>query len=358
MLVELNIKLKARERSDGRFEIRPWIGGKRISIYGTSAEELAKKYKALLKNTSRLAQPTSMGTKLFAWLDEWWEVYKKPNLKESSYLNISRAIKKHIKPNLQDKPLSRYSTTELTIALNEIKSTRMRKYSRGIIQEAFERVVIDGKIKTSPAKNLQPVKHVSKHGKAIALIELRDMVEQSSSTLPKIAWLYLLFCLFAGARRDEALFITFADCDFKNRILHIHGTKSVGSDRRLPMFPILEKIINAAKELGTGEGRIFNISKAKADDFFHVFRGDYPDAVQHWLRHTFGTVQICALNIPANTVSLWMGHSDASTTVNIYTHPEDLAPDIYYSGRYSEEEKTEILKKRYNEIISTVEKLL
>ena len=42
MLVELNIKLNARLRSDGRFELRPYVNGKRIYIYGRTPEDLLK----------------------------------------------------------------------------------------------------------------------------------------------------------------------------------------------------------------------------------------------------------------------------------------------------------------------------
>ena len=40
MLVQLNLSLKVRERKDGRFEIRPTIDGKKVSIYGKNADEL------------------------------------------------------------------------------------------------------------------------------------------------------------------------------------------------------------------------------------------------------------------------------------------------------------------------------
>lgn len=357
MLVELKIKLKARQRENGLFEIRPTFKGKRVSIYGYTAEEIARKYRDFLKNkVSSAVQPN--GDKLFAWFDEWLEVYKKPNIAKNSFDNIVRCIDKHIKPHLSDKQLTRYNVTELTAALNKIESTRMRKYARGILRDAFSVAVAAGKIRLSPAQNLLSVKHVTQKGKALPLNDLRDMIDSSAGQLERKSFLYFLFCLFAGTRRDEARGITLNDCDFKNKIVYIHGTKTIGSNRRLPMFPILEKIIHAAEQLGGKGGQLFNITQHRADDDFKTFRGKNEQAVLHWLRHTFGTIQICVFAIPANTVALWLGHSDASTTIKNYTHPEDLAPDIYFSGEHSESEKIEILKARYNEIISTVENLL
>lgn len=354
MLVELNIKLKARERPDGRFEIRPTIGGKRVSVYGHSADELSRNLEKTLRAHKKI--PPKSKITLFAWLDEWLEIYKKPNVAKNTYSNLEQCVRKHIKGGLSDKPLNRYDMTELTQMLNKIESTRMRKYARGTLKDAFKCAVTVGHIKESPAQNLLPVKHVSKKGEAIPLLDLNEIIPNAIEKIPRKSWLYFLFCLFSGARREEAVNLRVSDCDFKNRIIHIRGTKTEGSYRRIPMFPILEKILNAAG--GEQFEKIFKIGLHRADDDFKKFKKEGSSATLHWLRHTFGTVQICVFGIPANTVSLWMGHSDAATTMGIYTHPENLAPDIYYSGLYSESEKLEILQTRYNEIISTVEKLL
>jgi len=42
----------------------------------------------------------------------------------------------------------------------------------------------------------------------------------------------------------------------------------------------------------------------------------------HGLRHTFAT-QLLAAGVPLAVVSAWLGHSQRSTTLNIYTHPSD-----------------------------------
>lgn len=354
MLVSLNITCNARLRKDGLFEIRPTINGTRVSIYGKTAEEIAQKYRAVLKG--KTSAPPKSAVYLYAWLDEWLEVYKKPNVAENTYKNLERCARTHIKAHLKDKPLNRYTLTELTQALNKVETTRMRKYARGTLREAFHCAVVAGHIKTSPAENIPNVKHIAQKGKAIPLLDLIEMIQNASEKLSPGVFRYYLFCLFAGTRRDEALNLRGKDCDFKNRILHIPGTKTETSNRRMPMFPILEKLVRVSD--ANKNELVFDIGKYHANTDFDKFRGPESNATLHWLRHTFGTIQICIFGIPVNTVALWMGHSDASTTMQIYTHPEDLAPDIYFSGQYSESEKVEILKARYNEIISIVEKLL
>lgn len=355
MLLQLNLTLKVRERKDGRFEIRPTIDGRKVSIYGKTAEELKTKYERALKHRGKGGEPKSK-IKLFAWLDDWLEIYKKPNVALSTYQNLKRCIQKHVKGTLSDKPINRYTVQELTQALNKIESTRMRQYARGTLRDALACAVTVGHIKENVAAKLAPVKHLSKKGKAIPLLELSEMIDNAAGTVIPGILHYYFFLLCSGARRDEALELRGRDFDLKNKIIYIHGTKTQGSDRRLPMFPILEKIFQRYKP--TQFEKLFNVSKHRVNEDFALFRGEMTDAVPHWLRHTFGTVQICVLGIPANTVALWLGHADASTTMDIYTHPEDLAPDIYFSGAYSEGEKLDILRERYNKIVSKIEKLL
>ena len=140
MLITLNIKFKAKLRKDGLYEITPTIGGKRVSIYGHSAEELASKYRKKIRQAKKVTSTKAKNLQkkksdcmtLFAWFDEWLTVYKKPSVSKSTFLNLSRCIKKHIRPHLKDRPMDEYTMTELTTALNRIASTRMRKYARGV----------------------------------------------------------------------------------------------------------------------------------------------------------------------------------------------------------------------------------
>lgn len=355
MLVELKIKYSAKKRKNGLFEITPTVDGKRLSIYGRTPDEIAEKYKKIIKSHLNAKKVEKNGISLYEWFDEWLDVYKKPNVSKSTYLNIKRCITKHIESNLTNKPIESYTLSELTEALNKIPSTRMRKYARDVLRQSMNFAVQAGKIANSPATNLLPVKHTAIRGKSFPLLDLLNLIKNSQDKLPREYWLYYLFCLFSGTRRDEALNIRRKDLDFRNKIIHIPGTKTDTSDRMFPMSPILEKIIGCLN----GKDKIFpNVSSQLADKKFHIFRGNFDGAVLHWLRHTFGTIQICANQIPTNTVSKWLGHSDPATTIRIYTHPEDLAPDIYYSGLYSESEKIAILQERYNKIISFVENTL
>ena len=53
-----------------------------------------------------------------------------------------------------------------------------------------------------------------------------------------------------------------------------------------------------------------------------IAKYDLPKITLHGLRHTFAT-QLLAAGVPLAVVSAWLGHSQRSTTLNIYTHPSD-----------------------------------
>ena len=74
----------------------------------------------------------------------------------------------------------------------------------------------------------------------------------------------------------------------------------------------------------------------------------------HELRHTFGTIAICVKKLDAKTVALYMGHADATTTLNIYTHPDQLDKELFFNGAVSDDEKLAIMRKKYDEILDII----
>lgn len=72
----------------------------------------------------------------------------------------------------------------------------------------------------------------------------------------------------------------------------------------------------------------------------------------------YGTIQICVNKLDIKTVSLYMGHSTIETTLRIYTHPEQLDRETFLNGSLKEEERLEILRKEYAEILAIIEDFL
>ena len=67
---------------------------------------------------------------------------------------------------------------------------------------------------------------------------------------------------------------------------------------------------------------------------------------------------MCVQKLDPKTVALYMGHSDPTTTLKIYTHPEQLDRALFFNGSLSDEEKTAKLRQEYNEILDIIDEFL
>ncbi len=158
--------------------------------------------------------------------------------------------------------------------------------------------------------------------------------------------------LYTGMRRGELCGLEWRDVDFSTGCLHIQRSslyipeKGVFEDE--PKNETSKRVIKLSGsavillkdfkkwqerqrgELGTAwndTGRLFTTWNGKPINpdtitaWFHDFiqRNDLPDCSIHSLRHTNATLLI-ASGTPIKTVSKRLGHSNVSTTGNIYTH--------------------------------------
>ncbi|MGM9590207.1 MAG: tyrosine-type recombinase/integrase [Faecousia sp.] len=163
----------------------------------------------------------------------------------------------------------------------------------------------------------------------------------------------ITFDLLSGLRRGELLGLRWSDVDFDNQMIHIVQTsaylrgkgvytdtpKNESSARPLKLsrsaFVILEEMRtwqNQQRELcgdfwKDTDGRVFTredgapLRPDTLTGWFHDFvqRNGLPDVHVHSLRHTYASLMI-ADKTPLVIVAKRMGHSQTSTTANIYAH--------------------------------------
>lgn len=171
---------------------------------------------------------------------------------------------------------------------------------------------------------------------------------------------FFYLALFTGCRRGELLALTWDDFDFKagtvsvensacrvNGKIIIKSTKTPGSDRVIALPGIVISLARAWKTeqacyrltIGSqwiGTGHVFtrwNGELLGLDTPYTVFKRilrnynatrpetapELPTITLHGLRHTAATLLISS-GIDIRTVSSRLGHSDVSTTLNIYSH--------------------------------------
>lgn len=323
MMIELKIKGSVRERSNGLIELRTQAFG---SIYGRSKEDIEEKLTRRLKEDKKCKKAT---VKIKApLLSEFFITdylpYKERQGRSKSSIAYYHRYVALIKAQKFDKPLNLYTSRDIENFLYSIPETRKRQIVQGFLNNLFNRALALSLIKTNPCTPVERPVHHKEQGKAFSFDEQKEFFEilMYHESLTYRQKCYFIFVYLIGARRNEALGVKVEDVDFKNKVLSIHGTKTEGSDRQVPLTPLVEKLLLS---LGVSEGRYFDMSDKTVNTLFREKiwekrKGHKP----HDLRHTFGTIQVCVEKIDIKTVSLWLGHSTIDTTLSIYTHPEQL----------------------------------
>lgn len=256
-----------------------------------------------------------------------------------------------------DKRLTEYKSKMIEDFLYSVPQTRKRQKIQGLFNNMFTRALALSLIKENPCAPIEKMQHKIDQGKAFSFDEQSEffplLFENTELTYAQKC--YFVFMYLTGTRRNEALSVRVEDVDFKNKVLSIRGTKTEGSNRKIPLTPLVEKLLLSLKPK---KCYYFPMTSNVVNDIFRKVWIKKKGHKPHDLRHTFGTIQICVEKVDVKTVSLWMGHSTIDTTVNIYTHPEQLDSGTFLRGDLSSDEKTAVYRKKYGGILLLIERFI
>ena len=349
MIIELHISGNVRERKNGLIEFRnPQFG----SVYGRSVEELRQKLEQKIRyEKAHIKKPEKK--KKSPLLSEYFErvylPYKEAQSRAESTIKGIKYNYKFLMESGFDKPLSDYTAKEIEEFLFSLKQTRKAQILQGMLNNIFNKAITDGILQTNPCLTIEKVEHDTDDGKALSFEDQELFFTRlfSDTSVKLDEKCYFLFVYLTGTRRDEARNLRDSDIEYKNSVIHIPGTKTDGSDRYMPLFPLAEK----ALRLANTDGKPFHIY---CERIYKIFNRLIKGYRLHDLRHSFGTIQICVEKIDPKTVSLWMGHTNTQTTLNTYTHPEQLDRTLFLRGDLQNSEKTAILRQKYRKILDSI----
>lgn len=349
MIIELKIKGSVREHRDGLIKFTSTVFG---CVYGRTKEEIEKKLQEKIKQFKKKPQKDKK-TKVTPLLSEFYRAeylpYKRRQGRAESTLAEYDSEMRFIVKMKFDKPLNFYKSKEIEDFLYSFPEPRKRQMIQGLLNNIFNRAVTLAHIRSNPCAPIDRAQHTQEQGTAYSFIELNEFLQLliDNKHLSYNDKCYFIFCLLVGTRRNEALAITVDDVDFENKVLRIKGTKTKGSDRNVPLTPLVEKLLLSLK---IKKGKYFKLDGIANKCFRQVWEKKKGHKL-HDLRHTYGTIQICVNKVDVKTVSLWLGHSNIETTLRTYTHPEQLDKGTFYRGDLSENDKTAIYKRKYDEIL-------
>lgn len=297
---------------------------------------------------------------LFAdYLDQWLKIVKS-TIKLITYASYVDAAEKRIKPYFREQgiTLADLQASDIqrfyTIQLERVKPTTVIYY-HAVIHRALKYAVKTDLILSNPADKVdRPRKEAFQAGfyDKDELNALFGAVKGSQLEIP------VMLAGFYGLRRSEVLGLKWDAIDFNNNTITIRHTittfsidgkrvtvasdttKTKSSMRTLPLVPLFRERLLALKaeqqENRRLSGKSYNmryIDYICVDEIGELtapnyITGAFPKLLErsglrrirfHDLRHS------CASMLLANGVAMkqiqeWLGHSDFSTTANIYAH--------------------------------------
>lgn len=331
-------------------------------IYGKTAAEVREK---LNKVTAQLREGTYIEPEkltVSAWLTIWLENYvRRPGAKESTGDEYERVAVNRIIPYLGGNKLQKLRPEQLQKWINELSgkySPASVRNAHRVLSIALKQAIKNRLILFNPAQEAILPKMDSKiKNPAQPLSEAEQ--EQLLKALPDTtAGRVLAFLIYTGLREGECCALTWANVSkdaisvrqtvlrIKNRgegtnktVRRFDTPKTDTSIRDIPLTPSAQAIITkqrttqAEAALKTGQPMpefVFATATGNVLEGAYLTKTLYnvckrigiPRRSPHDLRHTFGT-RLNERGVDANTIARLMGHSNPTTTMNIYIHTDD-----------------------------------
>lgn len=349
-----------RKREDGRWEGRIVIGHKEDgapifkSVFAKTQKELMPKLHAAI-DCYRGADLNEKGNMtLSAWMEEWLRSYAEPSLRPSTLQGYRSDIKRHIAPALgkkmlrsitqrdvqkfynaigkktyhtkegEEKTLSASTVRDVHMLLHEILEAAVR--SRMIVSNPTDGAVI-------PKNSRQPMKILNEEQLERFMEAIKD----------EPLWYDFFYTeVTTGLRRGEICGLKWCDLDESDgtllicRSVHnveggdreIGETKTEKGKRKIVLPASTFYLLRERKKTARSEWIFPDLLEPERPTSPNgaykklksiLTKAGLPDIRFHDLRHTFATHAMKS-GVDAKTLSGILGHTNASFTLDTYTH--------------------------------------
>ena len=374
------------QRDDGIYRFR-WSGkdGKRHYIYASTLDDLREKEKQLTVDEFegiRTDKPNITVNEVF---DMWCEL--KRGIKHNTFQNYKYMYNMFVRPSFGRFKLTMVKKSDVKRFYNTMADEKILKIStidtvHNILHQVFDLAVSDNYIRVNPTDNmLKELKqshnfHVEKR-KALTIPEEQMFVE-FLKTNPQYNHWYPVFAVMLGTgmRVGEVVGLRWCDIDFDDNLISVNHTlvyynhvdnkgctfsintpKTKAGERTIPMLDFVKEAFELELKYQDEVGLSYKAEIDGYTDFVFINRfGDVqhqgtlnkairriirdcndaallhsseaqtllPPFSCHSLRHTF-TTRLCEKGVNVKVIQDVLGHSDFSTTMDIYT---DVTKDL------------------------------
>ena len=350
-----------RRREDGRWEGRIVVGRKengepifQYVLAPTQKVLLAKLHQNIeIFRDVELCEDSRMT--LAQWLDRWLDDYAVPRLRESTMDGYRMYAEQYIKPRLGSKKMTAITTSDIQRLYTKLKKEgrvhEHPEYGHQLsantvrrIHTMLHRAMVDAVrahvIPRNPADGVTLPKANITSKRVLTDKELDDFME---SIKADPLWYDFFYTeLTTGLRRGEICGLMWSDFDERGGTLDVRrtlrkekggrlvagDTKTYAGTRKIVLPPSTTELLRARKKKSFSPWIFHDPLRPEApispDSAYRRLKtllkqAGLPDIPFHNLRHVFAT-RALASGVDAKTLSGILGHTDASFTLNIYTH--------------------------------------
>lgn len=368
-------KIKEYRKKDGtiNYEFQVYVGinpltGKQILTrrrgFGTKKEaelELAKINLAVAEGKFKIKEPP----RTFKEIAEIWLPNYKSTVEEVTYAATKSILQLHVYPDIGDKKVDKIDVTFCQSMINKwaeespLSFKRFRNYTSKILDYA----VNIGLIEDNPMKKvlIPRTKKQNKYTKFYTRSELIDFLNMAKQYDPNKIYTFFRLLAFSGMRKGEAYALTWEDVDFNKNVIDINKSLSRGENKTVYISPPKNKSsirkISMDKEtmnilkhwklqqkqqlLALGfpaKKHNQNIFTTDENEYYQptvdatwrkgIYKLDpsFKRINTHEFRHTHASLLFEA-GVSIKEVQDRLGHSDITTTMNIYAHVSEAKRD-------------------------------
>lgn len=223
---------RPRERADGRWEARYWVGEKRRSVYGNSRKEAADK---LAKAIANIDEPPAFKPACIT-VREFFRQYEdvaRDTMKRRSYETSKDIIRLHILPEFGTKKLKDLNREQVQRLYRSkrdagLSAARVRRV-HGVLSSALNTAIKWRLIERNVCREVSPPKVEQPEIRPFSLEEAKRFLAAAESD--RHAALFVLG-LTSGARFGELAGIYWSDLDLDRRVMHIQRALVTGHGKQ------------------------------------------------------------------------------------------------------------------------------
>lgn len=294
------------------------------------------------------------------YMDEWLKIVK-PLVERATYKSYDNMVSARIRPHFEklNLLLTEVEPKHIKMLYDEILeqgyTTNTVIHYHAVLHQALAYAVKNDYILSNPAdrvKRPKKNKHISSFYTKEEILTLLDIAKDDAIYIP------IVLSSYYGFRRSETLGMRWSAIDFENKTITVNHKvteltengktivyaedklKTKSSYRTLPLIPVVEEKLLEHKAKLERNQKLFGNSYCKeymdyvcVDEMGKLFRPNFVSDHFGWLLKKYGLKKLtfkelrhsCASmlvaeGIPMKSIQEWLGHSNFSTTADIYSH--------------------------------------